>query len=69
LAEGVWLIAIKQIWAQVQALKQQAAGRRVQLQVEKQQAPWDKKIKDGLGTRPASLRNSCQMKPETPVSS
>jgi hypothetical protein len=30
-------------------------------------APWDKKVKDGLGTRPASLRKSYEMKPETPV--
>lgn len=34
-----------------------------------QQAPWDKKIKDGLGTRPASLQKSYEMMPETPVSS
>jgi short-subunit dehydrogenase len=34
-----------------------------------QQVPWDKKVTDGLGTRPASLQNSYQMKPETPVSS
>jgi short-subunit dehydrogenase len=34
-----------------------------------QQAPWDKKIKSGLGTRPASLQRSYDMKPETPVSS
>ena len=34
-----------------------------------QEVPWDKKIKDGLGTRPASLQNSYQMKPETPVAS
>jgi NAD(P)-dependent dehydrogenase (short-subunit alcohol dehydrogenase family) len=33
-----------------------------------QQAPWDKKIKDGLGTRPASLQKSYEMEPETPVS-
>jgi hypothetical protein len=34
-----------------------------------QQVPWDKKVKDGLGTRPASLQRSYEMKPETPVSS
>jgi len=31
------------------------------------EAPWKKKIKDGLGTRPASLQKSYEMKPETPV--
>jgi hypothetical protein len=31
-------------------------------------APWNKKVKDGLGTRPASLQRSYEMKPETPVS-
>jgi NAD(P)-dependent dehydrogenase (short-subunit alcohol dehydrogenase family) len=31
------------------------------------EAPWTKKIRDGLGTRPASLRKSYDMKPETPV--
>src|SRR5580698_7824947 len=31
-------------------------------------APWSKKIRDGLGTRPASLQRSFEMKPETPVS-
>jgi hypothetical protein len=30
-------------------------------------APWSKKIRDGLGTRPASLQKSYEMKPETPV--
>jgi hypothetical protein len=30
-------------------------------------APWNKKIRDGLGTRPASLQRSFEMKPETPV--
>jgi NAD(P)-dependent dehydrogenase (short-subunit alcohol dehydrogenase family) len=30
-------------------------------------APWSKKIKDGLGSRPASLQRSYEMKPETPV--
>jgi NAD(P)-dependent dehydrogenase (short-subunit alcohol dehydrogenase family) len=33
-----------------------------------QQTPWDKRIKDGLGTRPTSLQKSYEMKPETPVS-
>jgi len=32
-----------------------------------QQVPWDKKIKDGLRTRPASLQKSYEMQPETPV--
>ena len=31
-------------------------------------APWNKKVKDGLGTRPASLQKSYEMKPETAVS-
>jgi short-subunit dehydrogenase len=31
------------------------------------EAPWTKKIKDGLGSRPASLQRSYEMKPETPV--
>ena len=31
------------------------------------EAPWNKKIKDGLGKRPASLQKSYEMKPETPV--
>ena len=33
-----------------------------------QEAPWDKKIKDGLGTRPTNLQKAYEMKPETPVS-
>lgn len=32
------------------------------------EAPCNKKVKDGLGTRPASLQKSYEMKPETPVS-
>jgi hypothetical protein len=31
------------------------------------EAPWDKKIRDGLGTRPPSVQKSYEMKPETPV--
>src|SRR5262249_31351130 len=31
------------------------------------EAPWNKKVKDGLGTRPASLQKSYELKPETPV--
>ena len=31
------------------------------------EAVWDKKIKDGLGTRPPSLQKSYDMKPETPA--
>jgi hypothetical protein len=31
------------------------------------QAPWTRKVTDGLGTRPAALQNSYEMKPETPV--
>jgi hypothetical protein len=31
------------------------------------EAPWTKKMRDGLGTRPASLQKSYEMKPETPV--
>jgi hypothetical protein len=34
-----------------------------------QQTPWDKKVKDGLGTRPTSLQKSYEMKPENPVPS
>jgi NAD(P)-dependent dehydrogenase (short-subunit alcohol dehydrogenase family) len=30
-------------------------------------APWTKKVRDGLGTRPASMQKSYEMKPETPV--
>jgi NAD(P)-dependent dehydrogenase (short-subunit alcohol dehydrogenase family) len=32
-----------------------------------QQVPWDKKVTDGLGTRPDSLEKSYQMEPETPA--
>ena len=32
------------------------------------EAPWNKKARDGLRTRPASLQKSYEMKPETPVS-
>jgi NAD(P)-dependent dehydrogenase (short-subunit alcohol dehydrogenase family) len=31
------------------------------------EAPWHKRVRDGLGTRPASLEKSYEMKPETPV--
>ncbi len=31
------------------------------------EAPWGKKVRDGLGTRPAGLEKSFQMKPETPA--
>ena len=31
------------------------------------EAPWKKKVTDGLGSRPASLQKSFEMKPETPV--
>src|SRR5262245_61487184 len=31
-------------------------------------APWHKRIREGLGTRPASLQKSYEMKPETPAS-
>jgi hypothetical protein len=31
------------------------------------EAPWTKKVRDDLGTRPASLQKSYEMKPETPV--
>src|SRR5271163_447355 len=31
------------------------------------EAPWKRKIKDGLGTRPPSLQKSFEMRPETPV--
>jgi hypothetical protein len=31
------------------------------------EAPWNKKVRDGLGTRPESLQKSYEMKPETPV--
>jgi NAD(P)-dependent dehydrogenase (short-subunit alcohol dehydrogenase family) len=32
-----------------------------------QEVPWDRKITDGLKTRPQSLQNSYDMQPETPV--
>jgi short-subunit dehydrogenase len=31
------------------------------------EAPWTKKVRDGLGTRPASLQKSYELEPETPV--
>jgi hypothetical protein len=31
------------------------------------EAPWTKKVRDGLGTRPPSLQKSFEMEPETPV--
>ncbi len=31
------------------------------------EAPWTKKVRDGLGTRPPSLQKSFEMQPETPV--
>jgi NAD(P)-dependent dehydrogenase (short-subunit alcohol dehydrogenase family) len=31
------------------------------------EAPWNKKVKEGLGSRPASLQKAYEMKPETPV--
>src|SRR5580658_4405335 len=34
-----------------------------------QEIPWQRKVTDGLGTRPRSLRNAYDMQPETPVSS
>jgi NAD(P)-dependent dehydrogenase (short-subunit alcohol dehydrogenase family) len=34
-----------------------------------QEGPWGRKTKSGLGSRPASLQKSYEMKPETPVSS
>jgi NAD(P)-dependent dehydrogenase (short-subunit alcohol dehydrogenase family) len=33
------------------------------------EAPWSRKIKDGLGTRPPNVQKAYEMKPETPVSS
>ncbi len=33
-----------------------------------QEFPWERKVTDGLGTRPRALQNSYDMKPETPVS-
>ena len=32
------------------------------------EAPWTKKTREGLGTRPANLQKCYEMKPETPVS-
>jgi NAD(P)-dependent dehydrogenase (short-subunit alcohol dehydrogenase family) len=32
-----------------------------------QQVPWDKKVRDKLGTRPGSMAKSYEMKPETPA--
>lgn len=34
-----------------------------------QQAPWERKVTDGLGTRHQAIRNSYEMTPETPVTS
>ncbi|HUN33159.1 MAG TPA: SDR family oxidoreductase [Trebonia sp.] len=34
-----------------------------------QEAPWKRKVTDGLGTRPQSIQNCYDMTPETPVSS
>jgi NAD(P)-dependent dehydrogenase (short-subunit alcohol dehydrogenase family) len=31
------------------------------------EAPWNKKVRDGLGSRPASVQKAFEMKPETPV--
>jgi len=31
------------------------------------EAPWNRKVRDDLGKRPASLQKSYEMKPETPV--
>ena len=33
-----------------------------------QEAPWERKVTDGLGTRPRALQNSYDMEPETLVS-
>jgi hypothetical protein len=33
-----------------------------------QEVPWQRKVTDGIGTRPQSLQNSYDMAPETPVS-
>jgi NAD(P)-dependent dehydrogenase (short-subunit alcohol dehydrogenase family) len=33
------------------------------------EAPWNRKVTDGLGSRPASVQKAFEMKPETPVSS
>src|SRR5271155_522444 len=33
-----------------------------------QEIPWQRKVTDGLGTRPQTLQNSYDMEPETPVS-
>jgi NAD(P)-dependent dehydrogenase (short-subunit alcohol dehydrogenase family) len=71
--KGFDVIAAVEIYGQVQTLKRQAAARNVSLQFEKLEtkrlidAPWTKKVTDGLGTRPASLQKSYEMKPETPV--
>jgi hypothetical protein len=32
------------------------------------EAPWNRKTRDGLGTRPDNLQASFEMEPETPVS-
>ena len=32
------------------------------------EAPWTRKVTDGLGSRPASVQKAFEMKPETPVS-
>jgi NAD(P)-dependent dehydrogenase (short-subunit alcohol dehydrogenase family) len=33
-----------------------------------QEVPWQRKVTDGIGTRPRTLQNSYDMNPETPVS-
>jgi hypothetical protein len=33
-----------------------------------QETPWQRKVTDGIGTRPQPLQNSYDMAPETPVS-
>lgn len=50
--KGFDVVAAVEIYAQVQTLKRQAAARGV---------------RDGLGTRPASLQKSYEMQPETPM--
>lgn len=32
------------------------------------EAPWTRKVADGLGSRPATIQKAFEMKPETPVS-
>lgn len=71
--KGFDVIAAVEIYAQVQTLKRQASARGVEpksmLEETKSNidAPWTKKIREGLGTRSPAVQRSYEMRPETPV--